>query len=293
MLEHTHDPQAVARSVRLYRRLVSAYPADFRREYGEPMLQVFRDSCLRAILEGGSQALIALWIRTSYDYFKSIIEEYARGGTEMTCEKFFKLSGWALMLAAVVFVAGVSIGGGEKYYDDPLGGPDGFYEYGQLILIPVAMLLYAVGMTGLLARYGGISGSLGKTGLVIAVIGSVLSFFSAIPLYALMTPWLGEWWYFMIYSMLAMLVGLSLFGLIALRTKPLIRWNALPLLTAIWFPLVFIIGWMLELSGISTNGIDGYMAFAALLFLFVGSIVLGYILQKDIPAVTPGSPLQA
>ncbi|HYK21418.1 MAG TPA: hypothetical protein VEV42_11835, partial [Pyrinomonadaceae bacterium] len=31
-------------SCRLYRMLLAAYPADFRREYGPSMLQVFRDS---------------------------------------------------------------------------------------------------------------------------------------------------------------------------------------------------------------------------------------------------------
>lgn len=292
MRENGRDPQSVTLSVRVYRRMISAYPHNFRREYSQPMLQAFRDSCRQAYLEGGAPALPVLWMRTGLDYLKTIVEEYARGGTAMTREKFYKLSGWALMLAAFAFITGFSIGGGETAYDDPLGGSDGFYEYGQLILIPAALFLYTVGMGGMLARYGSASGGLGKIGLVIATIGSALSFLGSIPLYALLAQWMGPWWNIMIYSLMGMLVGLSLFGVAALRTKPLGKWNALPLLTAVWFPLIFFIAGTLGYLGNDTTGIEDYMALVALIFMIAGSFGLGFILQKDPPAY-PGNPLQA
>ncbi|HEY5730308.1 MAG TPA: hypothetical protein VIS72_09680 [Anaerolineales bacterium] len=206
----------------------------------------------------------------------------------MTRKKFVRLSGRALILAAIVLVAGFGIASGETNYDDPLGGVDRFYEFSQLILIPTSLLLYTTGMIGLRVRYGEPSGWLGKTSLNIAAIGGGLSFLSAIPLYALIDEiWMGKWWYLIVYSMLVMLTGLSLFGVAALNTKPFSRWNGIPLLTAIWFPLVFVIGAIVKLFGGSTDGIENYMAPVALLFMFIGSIALGHILQTDLKPIDP------
>ena len=102
----------------------------------------------------------------------------------MTKEKFIRLSGWALILAAVTLVVGFGLGGGETSYNDPLGGRDGFYEYSQLILIPASMLLFTIGMIGLRARYGEVSGRLGNSGLIIAMIGGGIAFLTSIPLFA-------------------------------------------------------------------------------------------------------------
>lgn len=292
MRENAHDPKSVTLSVRIYRRMIAAYPYNFRRDYAEPMLQVFRDCCRKAYLDGGALALPIVWARTGLDYLKTLVDEYARGGMNMTREKFIKLSGWALMLAAIALISGFSVAGGETAYEDPLGGSDGFYEYGQLILIPASLFLYTIGVGGMLARYGSASGGLGKMGLVVATIGAALSFLGSIPLYALLAQWMGPWWNIMIYSLMGMLIGLSLFGVAALRTKPLGKWNALPLLTAIWFPLLFLIAGSLGYLGNDTTGIEDYMALVALIFMIAGSIGLGYILQKDIPAY-PGNPVQA
>lgn len=288
MLKTTSDPALIALSTAAYRLLLAFYPARFRREYGPHMMQVFRDCCLNAYRQSGLTGMLSLWALTLFDWFKTVIEEQFNRGTEMTGAKFIRLSGWALMLAALLLVAGFGIGRGETAYFDPLGGPDAFYEYGQLVLIPTSLLLYTLGMLGLRARYAGPSGWLGKTGLTIAAIAGGLSFLGSMPLFALIEqePWVDGWWYLTFGSMLVMLVGLSLFGIAALQTRPLPRWNALPLLTAIWFPLVAVVGAI-------SAGVDDYLALVALLFMFVGSMFLGYLLQKDAPANKPGTPVQA
>jgi hypothetical protein len=51
-------------SARLYRFLLFAYPAEFRRKFGVEMLQVFRD-CYRA--ESSSGSLPSFWLRTLVD----------------------------------------------------------------------------------------------------------------------------------------------------------------------------------------------------------------------------------
>ena len=51
-------------SVRIYGWLLLVYPVEFRRTFGDQMLQVFRD-CYRA--EAGSGSLPGLWLRTLVD----------------------------------------------------------------------------------------------------------------------------------------------------------------------------------------------------------------------------------
>ncbi len=49
---------AVSTSARLYRLLLVAYPARFRREYAEPMVQVFRDCCREAKRQRGARGIV-------------------------------------------------------------------------------------------------------------------------------------------------------------------------------------------------------------------------------------------
>lgn len=76
MFNPAHDPRSVTFSVQLFRTLIAAYPAEFRQEYGNSMVQAFRDSCRRVISLGGGQALFALWGWTAVDYLKTLVEEH-------------------------------------------------------------------------------------------------------------------------------------------------------------------------------------------------------------------------
>src|SRR5215469_5593555 len=59
--------RAVACSVLLYRLLLYAYPATFRRGFGERMSRVFADHCRVTLQESGLPALIPLWFSTLCD----------------------------------------------------------------------------------------------------------------------------------------------------------------------------------------------------------------------------------
>lgn len=48
-------------SDRVYRLLLTAYPVDFRREFGEDVAQIFRDVCRDAVTRGGLGAVLRLW----------------------------------------------------------------------------------------------------------------------------------------------------------------------------------------------------------------------------------------
>ena len=71
-----HDPLSVKVSVAVYRLLLLVYPSEFLRQYGSPMLQFFRDDCLRALRRRGALGILAIWGRISYDLFTTSIEEH-------------------------------------------------------------------------------------------------------------------------------------------------------------------------------------------------------------------------
>ena len=72
------DSKAVTNSVKIYERLLATYPADFRREYGPAMKQLFRDQCRDAWGAGRGWSLAALWLRALSDWGKtSVMEHFA------------------------------------------------------------------------------------------------------------------------------------------------------------------------------------------------------------------------
>lgn len=260
-------------SDQLYRRFLRAYPAEYKEAFTEEMAQVFRDLCREIYEREGLAGLLELWLTTLFDLIKTALEERLKEATHMTKEKLISLSGWALMLAAVAFVLGFGFGGGESSFDDPLGGTDAFYEYGQLILIPSAMLFFTLGMLGLRSRYGPQVGSFGSISLSIGAIGGAIGLVGAIGL------GLGDgdgWWIGWLLGMLLLLAGLLLFGIAAIRKRPLPRWNSLPLLTGsaiLLFPIM----------GAITGSDQLSVPVMATIFLLIGAgfAALGYVVQGD------------
>ncbi len=63
-------------SVRVYAALVRLYPRSHRREYGPPMVQLFRDQVRDARARGGGHGLVLLYLRTMADLIGSVVREY-------------------------------------------------------------------------------------------------------------------------------------------------------------------------------------------------------------------------
>ena len=63
-------------SVRLYRLLLAAYPASFRNEYGEAMVQLFRDTARDAYRRRGLLGLLMVWPRTLTDLAVSVVRQH-------------------------------------------------------------------------------------------------------------------------------------------------------------------------------------------------------------------------
>ncbi len=138
---------------------------------------------------------------------------------------------------------------------------------GLFMLVGFSSWLF--GLATLYARYGPVSGALGKTGLGMAVVGLVLlaighpfSFMTAIDLFGLI-----------ILGSLALMLGPLLFGIAALRKEVLPRyWGVLPLFTGL-------MGFVWFLFGSSEGDRWSFMLFRTLFAL--GWVLLGYVLWSD------------
>lgn len=274
---HREHP-VVAFSVRVYGALLAAYPSRFRQEYGSHMLMVFRDCCLRAIRQGGMNEMTRLWMVTFLDLIQSVIAEHSRKETIMTKSNFVRLSGWSLMLGAFtlfLFIVGIYL---EYEVYDPFRRFQAFNEYSLLVSVWATPVLFAIGILGLRTRHGGEVGSFGKNILLLGAIAGPAT--NIIGAYATSRV---DWGWILLFTGNAVLLAcLSVFGILALRVKPLPRWNGLPLFAGIWYPALFIM--ILIIQAFGWDGSPEPIFVSAVMLQSIALGMLGYILQADVPA---------
>ena len=195
----------------------------------------------------------------------------------MNHSNFIRLSGWLMILGAVVFYSFWLL-----YYLNDNGYivdsvmPDwgiayDLSTYGSPILL-------AVGVLGLRARYGESVGNLGKTILLISPLGILISYYglTQASIYDQAPLVLGA-------GHLVLHICLTLFGVMALIKKPLPRWNALPLVAGIWVPafVLFVVVSGLPIEQIWAKVIPWFVLTVTI--QSAAFLVLGYILQADAP----------
>jgi hypothetical protein len=288
MLRTSSEAQFVTFSVRLYRALVAAYPAEFRREYGEPMVQAFRDSCRRAIQEGGGLALLALWGRIFVDTFKTILEEYANGGIQMTREKFIRLSGWALMLGALLLLVGWLASSRPEYepYNYRSLPIDRYANLVAVPLISLGMALNSLGMAGYLTRFGRQAGGFGRVSLALGVLCGLISAVGAVGLAANDSD---PWWSMFFLGWAFQSLFLALFGVASLRRRLLPHWNGLPILAGIWLPVMVVIFYVYERITGSFLTLSSMVSLVVILIMVLGMSGLGYLLQSQASSDSPAT----
>jgi hypothetical protein len=220
--------------------------------------------------------MLNLWTLILLDYIKSVVEEHIQRGIHMSKSTFIRLSGWSLVLGAITLMVAwlISIRDVPEYNRySALSKPiDLYLEYATAILLPVTYLLLLVGMIGLYLRYRDDTNGFGKFGLIVGVLGGVISLGAAIPLFTNGPEW--SWTAWMVGTLLYFL-GLSVFGIAAVRKKLLPRWNALPFLTGILIPILFIVTF--QMSWEATE----YISLGAFLLTAIGLAGLGLILKSD------------
>jgi hypothetical protein len=192
----------------------------------------------------------------------------------MTKAEFSKMSGWAFIAASFAFITILS-------NSDPLAIP------GSVI----STFLLATGMLGLRARYGERAGSLGRNMLLLGMLGPILWVIAiaSMPFMnssrnLIITQMEKGLWILIFVGPAITLLGLTLFGLAALRSKPMPRMNWLPILAGIWYPAVYS---FLFVYLISHNGVLPEQYWSAVKFTFViqflALCLLGFILVIDSP----------
>jgi len=234
MIRNSQDIPSIVFSVRVYQLFLNAYPTKFQQEYGLQMAQVFHDCCLRAVRQGGTNGMLKLWAVTLFDLIQSVISEHRQKEVDVSKSQLIKFSGWAFILGSFAFVTIMS-------------GSDALAFPGSVI----SAILLAVGLSGLRARYGERAGGFGRNMLTAGVIGMILFYLALVLLIVAVFVLPGirsqaeslvrsGLWLLMFGGPAVVLLGLTLFGLTALRSRPMSRLNWLPVVAGIWYPLVYL-----------------------------------------------------
>lgn len=232
-------------SERLYSALLFLYPKEFRFAYGQQMCLAFRDACRAAYHQNGASGLLALWLPTLLDLFKSALEERARQG-EITMSKT-RLIEWTGPLTIIVGVLWMVASAGDFAFQIGLLRDEAFLG---LVFIPfffsfIPMLFALIGSR---LRFQPSVGVWGRLGLALSVVGcaGVIVFALASPLLGGAASEIGQvsWVnYVMVGCVLGIRIGYILFGVDVLRYRLLPRWNLLPLLVGLTIVLSLPMDW--------------------------------------------------
>ncbi|MDL1944888.1 hypothetical protein FBQ99_21380 [Chloroflexi bacterium CFX2] len=193
----------------------------------------------------------------------------------MNNPNFIRLSGWAFIIGAFCFYMFFPL-----YYLNSLGVNVGRVVAGWGISYDLSFyaspFVLAIGMFGLWARYGEIVGKLGKIILLISPVGILIS------QYGLTQASIYEQEAFVsVAGLVVLLTCLTLFGVLALISKPLPRWNGLPIIAGVGFPAIFLyssFAWTDEASMMNQFA----LVVLVVTIQFIALVALGYILQGDV-----------
>ena len=216
----------------LYKMLLHLYPKTFRAAYGQQMRLTFRAACRTAYHRNGAAGLLALWLPTLLDLFKSALEEWARQG-EITMFKERMIT-WAGPLTILVGAMWILASIGDFAFQTGLARDEAFLGFVAIpFFFAFVPLLFAV--IGTRLRFYQSAGGLGRLGLALSVAGGAGVIVSVLASILLgggapdveQRPWLN---YAAVVCFLCIRIGYILFGVDALKYRLLPRWNLLPLL---------------------------------------------------------------
>jgi hypothetical protein len=99
-----------------YAVVLHAYPPALRREFGESMLQAFRDLTRDACRRSGLAGLLRLWIVTLIDTSASLITSYRRDANPMAVPALLCGATYALLLTAAIAYGALNF---AQFYEPP------------------------------------------------------------------------------------------------------------------------------------------------------------------------------
>lgn len=232
------QPRSVVLSYSLYRLVLRAYPAEFRRSYGAAMAQVFCDSCRDAHRRQGATGVVATSIAALADLIASVLLEWAFRRSPLP-RRFLAWCGFASIASGVVWALGaLNLEGRIPSYTHAIWH----------LNLAVASLLSLMGLVGLYTRYGPSSGRAGQFGLLLADLGAFLS------LLGNALEGLAEWeigYLLFMLGMMALLSGLLTFGVANWSRRELPRWSVIPhLISALGLLLAAFVSIVAQIVGL-------------------------------------------
>lgn len=266
----TTETRWIALAGRVYEALLALYPADYRRDYGRLMAQLFRDVSRERYRRAGWPGIMVWWLKTLLDLSLTVIEQRRKVKFSMVKTRLIQMSPVLLVIGgALTAVAAFSqLQPGDHYRYD------GVYQL-LLLLVAPGFVLTGLGSIGLALRYERALGAAGKWTLAVS---GVLALVMALGLgvsslnAALWNVWLA--------AGVAYTLALAAFGLLHAR-RP-----ALPVFR--WLPFQIAGGWLLMLSGVTDRlpqTSENLLAF--LIFLGMGLAWLGIGLAVQRQGRTP------
>jgi hypothetical protein len=189
-----------------------------------------------------------------------------------------QMAGSALIWGAITFVIGILflIIGGSKLWGISV-------VFTHLLSMP----LLVAGLLGVKNRYGAKVGRVGTSILWIgAILGPLITFIGLFGITYGLLP-IGI---LFIIGPAVLHVCLALFGMVALYKRPFPRWNMVPLLAGLWYPILTFAYIMTSMNtgdwdGGSDVGIVGDVFTILLIIQGIALAALGYILKSDVPVV--------
>jgi hypothetical protein len=186
----------------------------------------------------------------------------------MSKPELVKSSGWFFMAAGITFITILS-------KSDAVSIPGSV----------VSAMLLAVGMWRLRAAYGEAVGPSGRSFLLLGVLGPVLwcLVIGSMPAMRVTETQVSEGlWVLLFVGPAISLLGLTLFGLVALRSKPMRRLNWLPFFAGIWYPVTYT---LFSIYDIAHKGVfpDQYVPelVTMVVIQFLALCMLGIVLVRD------------
>lgn len=278
------DPGLVALSTAAYRLLLKFYPNRFQREYGPHMVQVFRDCCLKSYRHSGPPGMLSLWALTLFDWFKTVIEEQLNRGTDMTRTKFIRLSGWGTVIGAIAMILSFLSDPNAirialyRLFDPPLTSEvfSSYRTFSENVgagLLLAAILLLIIGIIGLHLRYGRQPETLANNSLLLSIVSGGAAMLGIVG--DSFVQWDG-WWPILWISVATLFAGLALFGIGVLRTKPMPRWNGLPVIAGIGLPIFTVVAFTFEFEP------PDWLSRTIMLTTAISLVTLGFMLQADV-----------
>jgi hypothetical protein len=215
----------------------------------------------------------------------------------MMREKLIRLSGWGMVFAAVSLLLSW-LPEDEKILDglyQTFGAPatsaqhDLFRSLSEGVRdlpFPVAILLITLGLVGLRARYGELAGHIAKMALGIGIFSGAVAFIFNVGMvigFEIERPVIN-------ISMAFMFAGLFVFGLAALRRKPMPRANGLPALAGFWWPTLMTQAYVFpQVTRPLGPVFPAWLSFTIFLAMSFFLAWLGYVLQADVAQLEAGN----